>query len=316
VAPPPLVSVLVPTYNGEKYLREALDGIRDQTYRNIEVLVRDDCSTDGTEDIVSRYTFSDSRFHWIADGINHGSTGNMIELLKRANGNYIKVCNQDDVLATNCISRLMQPMLADPSITLSTSSRTLIDEAGRTLPGTLYTEPLTTTDQTIEGRRLARLLLVGGINRIGEPSTALFRNGVLEPDDTFIWDGHIYQVNNDIALWSKLLLRGNGHFTVEALSKFRRHGEMRSQDINEVLTGTMEWPRLFDSGLTHGIVGSAEDARIMCQHILFAFNALNSYIIKTYVDKPEPYLNRLALGVQDMQDVMTRNSDFIGLSLT
>src|SRR6185503_916176 len=114
-----------------------------QTYTNLEVLVRDDCSTDSTEAIVRSYVESDDRFHWISDGVNLGSTGNMIELAKRANGEYLKVCNQDDVLLPKCIQRLIKPMMNDPAISLSTSARMLIDGDGRELPMMNFTVPLT-----------------------------------------------------------------------------------------------------------------------------------------------------------------------------
>ncbi len=51
----PLVSIAMATYNGEKYLKEQLDSIYVQTYKNIEVIVTDDCSTDQTVDILKEY---------------------------------------------------------------------------------------------------------------------------------------------------------------------------------------------------------------------------------------------------------------------
>ena len=50
-----LVSIALATYNGEKYLKEQLDSIYNQTYKNIEVIVTDDCSSDGTHDILNYY---------------------------------------------------------------------------------------------------------------------------------------------------------------------------------------------------------------------------------------------------------------------
>jgi len=296
-------------------VREALDGIKNQTYTNLEVLVRDDCSTDSTEAIVRSYVESDDRFHWISDGVNLGSTGNMIELAKRANGEYLKVCNQDDVLLPKCIQRLIKPMMNDPAISLSTSARMLIDGDGRELPMMNFTVPLTDSDQVLDGRTLARTALVETANRIGEPSTVLFRNGLFEPEDLFSWDGHVYQVNNDLALWSKLLLKGNGYSVVAQLSKFRRHGEMRSADINELLTGAIEWSHLFASAIRHNIIVDPNDARVMCQYILLSYNNLNSFLIKKHGDEgAAPYLSRLTVGVQNLQAAMTENAEFMGLS--
>ncbi|SDJ36508.1 Glycosyl transferase family 2 [Frankineae bacterium MT45] len=250
----PLVSVLVPTYNGERYLDAALSCLQEQTYRNLEVLIRDDGSTDATAEIAARYTDTDPRFHYVVAPSNSGSTGNMIELLKLASGEYIKVLNQDDLLAPRCIERLLQPMLRDPAIVLSSSRRRLIDANGDVLPDTMFSEPLAETDSRMDGRDLIRHVIRSVNNQIGEPSTVLFRNGLIEPEETFTIDGVTYLVNNDIALWFKLLMHGDAYYRVAPLSSFRLHDEQRSADVHEFVTGTCEWPHLIEAAVRRGVI--------------------------------------------------------------
>ena len=61
----PLISIIMPVYNSEKFVRHTLESVRRQTYRNLEVLMIDDGSTDGTARILSEYVELDRRFHMI-----------------------------------------------------------------------------------------------------------------------------------------------------------------------------------------------------------------------------------------------------------
>ena len=57
----PLISVIMPCYNSEDYIEEAIESILNQTYNNIEVIIADDCSTDKSFDLIKRYTKKDKR---------------------------------------------------------------------------------------------------------------------------------------------------------------------------------------------------------------------------------------------------------------
>lgn len=297
---PPLVSVLVPTYNGVSHLDEALRGIAAQKHRNLEVLIRDDGSTDATAEIVARYQRVDARFGWIQDGRRLGSTGNMIELLNRAAGDYIKVCNQDDVLEPACIATLLAPMQRDRRILLSTSARELIDAEGRVLPPQPFTLPLTTADQTIPGRLLAAHLIARGQNQVGEPSTVLFRSGVFSPEETFVLDGVRYEVNNDIALWVKLLLHGDAFYTPTKLSKFRVHGEQRSADLREIVTGTLEWPHLLRTALRRNLLTGPTDVQATCEHIVRDLALVHHLAQNASEAERRAHLDRIASGVAEL----------------
>jgi cellulose synthase/poly-beta-1,6-N-acetylglucosamine synthase-like glycosyltransferase len=70
----PLVSILVPTYNGERFLRLALRSALDQSYRDIEVIIGDDASTDGTADVLASVAAADARVRVVRHDTNVGAT--------------------------------------------------------------------------------------------------------------------------------------------------------------------------------------------------------------------------------------------------
>ena len=91
----PLITILVPCYNVEKYVDECLSSIQKQTYDNLEVLCINDGSTDNTLNILRKYEASDNRFH-IINKSNSGYGASMNIGLNKASGDYIGIVESDD----------------------------------------------------------------------------------------------------------------------------------------------------------------------------------------------------------------------------
>ncbi len=91
------VSIVMASFNGEKYLKEQMDSLLSQTYENIRIEVCDDGSTDGTEQIISEYRKKDERIFFHKNEANKGYVKNFLEGIKRAEGRYIMLCDQDDI---------------------------------------------------------------------------------------------------------------------------------------------------------------------------------------------------------------------------
>ena len=94
----PKVSIIVPTYNVEPYLRECLDSICRQTLKDIEIICVNDGSTDGSLAIINEYATRDSRIV-VLDGPNGGYGKGMNRGLDRATGEYIGIVEPDDFIA-------------------------------------------------------------------------------------------------------------------------------------------------------------------------------------------------------------------------
>ena len=91
------IDILLATYNGEKYLKEQIDSILSQTYKNINLIISDDASTDGTKEILKQYEKKDSRIKIFYQEKNLGYVKNFEFLLKQVKSDVFMLSDQDDV---------------------------------------------------------------------------------------------------------------------------------------------------------------------------------------------------------------------------
>jgi len=116
----PLVSIIVITYNSVKYVVETLNSAINQTYRNIEIIISDDCSTDNTAVVcrewISWQKENDIRIELITTEKNTGTAGNCNRGLKASNGEWIKVIAGDDVLTVNAIEDYVNYVDCHPDV--------------------------------------------------------------------------------------------------------------------------------------------------------------------------------------------------------
>ncbi|OJF09477.1 CDP-glycerol glycerophosphotransferase family protein [Couchioplanes caeruleus] len=106
---PGLVSVIVPIYNVEPFLRDCLDSLRAQTYRDLQVLMVDDGSTDGCAAIAAEFAAADPRFELIRQA-NAGLSAARNVAVPAARGEYLAFVDSDDVLAAHAYELLVQAM--------------------------------------------------------------------------------------------------------------------------------------------------------------------------------------------------------------
>ncbi len=112
----PLVSIVLATYNGEKYLEEQLESVVKQTYPNIEIIIVDDKSRDRTEEILRRYAFLYSNIQVYINDVNLGYIKNFQKGCQLASGDFISFCDQDDVWDVKKTTLLMSSIGNYPMI--------------------------------------------------------------------------------------------------------------------------------------------------------------------------------------------------------
>lgn len=121
------VSVLMATYNGEKYLLEQLDSIKNQNYEVGEVLIQDDCSTDSTVKLIRKYIEDNelaSSWHLERNEVNLGYANNFMKLSHKSTGDYLFFCDQDDIWESNKIETMVEIMESNTHIQLLGSEYT------------------------------------------------------------------------------------------------------------------------------------------------------------------------------------------------
>src|SRR3989337_590294 len=118
VANMPTVSIGLPVFNGEKYLRQALDSILAQTYQDFELIISDNASTDKTQQICREYVKKDSRIRYYRNKRNLGATRNHNRVFELSCGEYFKWASHDDLLAPEFLSRCVSVLDQDHSIVL------------------------------------------------------------------------------------------------------------------------------------------------------------------------------------------------------
>lgn len=106
----PLVSVVIPVFNRFGLIGECVESALAQSYRNIEVIVSDNCSTDGTQEIVRHYTREDQRVSLLESPTNCGPVRNWLRGLQAAKGTYCKLLFSDDLLHPTAIEKQVQAM--------------------------------------------------------------------------------------------------------------------------------------------------------------------------------------------------------------
>lgn len=103
-----MISVVMCTYNGAKYLSEQLESVLHQTLPADEILIQDDGSTDGTWSMLEQYARRYPQIRLLRNGDRHGINGNFISALHKSKGDFIAVCDQDDIWELNKLERQMQ----------------------------------------------------------------------------------------------------------------------------------------------------------------------------------------------------------------
>jgi glycosyltransferase involved in cell wall biosynthesis len=216
-----LVSVIIPTYNRPNYLKQAIASAVAQTYKNIEIIVSDDCSPENPQEMIE--SFCDPRIKFRRNAKNLGIAINVIEAFKLAQGEYVTSLNDDDIWNEDFLEKLVPPLEANPDLVLSFSDHYIIDSDGNI-------DDAATEENT---KRWKRNLLSEGVyqpfHEIGivhqaVPSAVatVIRRDAIEWKDFQIPMGPFW----DLYLTYLACRNGGGaYYFPERLSKYREHSQ-------------------------------------------------------------------------------------------
>ena len=127
----PLVSIGLAVFNGEKYLAQAVDSILAQTFKDFELIISDNASSDRTQEICSQYAAKDPRIRYYRNPINIGGVNNENRTFALARGKYFRLMAHDDLLAPQLIAKSVEILEQNSEFVLCYSNISVIDGAGK-----------------------------------------------------------------------------------------------------------------------------------------------------------------------------------------
>jgi glycosyltransferase involved in cell wall biosynthesis len=130
----PTVTIGLPVFNGEAFLHQAVNSILAQTYTDFELLISDNCSTDGTAAVCQSYLTADQRIRYMRQPENIGAAKNYNKLVALSSGKYFKWAAHDDVLAPRFLEECVRALERDPGVVLAFARTQLIGEDGEPIP--------------------------------------------------------------------------------------------------------------------------------------------------------------------------------------
>ena len=224
----PLVSICIPIYNGEKYLIKCLDSAINQTYKNIEIIISDDGSSDKSIEIASeRLKKSTVKYKIIFNNTKNNCVANWNNTIKNSSGDYIKMLFQDDYLNKNCIEIMIKKALKYKNVGLIFSLRKpLLDD--KNISSKIQYNSINRQKQYLynlkefqKGTELFKnKAIITGVNAIGEPSNVLINKFIFKQIGYF--DTSLKQWI-DFEMWHRIALNFNVIYINKILSTFRIH---------------------------------------------------------------------------------------------
>lgn len=124
----PLVSIICLCYNHEKFVIESLNSVLNQSYSNIELLIADDCSSDGSVKNIEKWLQEHPQIQFIANKVNLGNTKTFNSLFKQSKGEFIIDLATDDVLDVDCVAKQIKAFQENTTVGIVYGNVELISE--------------------------------------------------------------------------------------------------------------------------------------------------------------------------------------------
>jgi glycosyltransferase involved in cell wall biosynthesis len=198
------VSIITPTFNSERFIAETILSVQAQTYKDWEMIIVDDCSTDRTAEIVASFQEKDSRIKYLYNSTNKGSAFSRNIALQKAKGKWIAFLDSDDLWHPEKLEKQIEFMTRN-DIHFSYTNYCEIDESSKEI-GVLISGP------EVINNKLMRAYCWPGCLTVMYDAEFL---GLMQTAEI--------KINEEYALWIKISSVANCHLLDENLAKYRRH---------------------------------------------------------------------------------------------
>ena len=218
----PLVSVITPVYNSEKYLIDCIESVLSQTYDNWEYVIVNNCSTDNSPEIAKSYAEKDRRIR-----ILHNTK--FLEMIKNWNhavnqispqSKYCKIVHADDWLFPDCIERMVNIAELQPSIGLVGSyvlKGDCVSGSGLPYPSSI-----------VPGDKICRLTLLRKLYVFGSPTSLLLRSKLIKRQNDF-YNENFFHADKEVCF--KILQNSDFGFVHQVLSFTRLHENSQTETV-------------------------------------------------------------------------------------
>lgn len=195
----PLVSIITPMHNDSAFVRQTIESVLNQTYQNWEMIIVDDCSTDGSSEIVSLY--NDERIRLFRNEENMGAAHSRNVALKNATGDYVAFLDADDWWAPNKLERQIK-FMQDLDIHFSCTAYYRVQSTGFKVIGT--------APYVISKKRMRKCDYVGCLTAMYDRKAV----GLIQVVPSI-------KKRNDYAIWLEVSKKYNCYFLAEPLAYYR-----------------------------------------------------------------------------------------------
>ena len=244
------VSIIMPSYNTAKYIDETINSVLKQTYTDWELIIVDDCSTDETDAIVSKY-LTDERIKYLKNEVNSGAAITRNRALREATGKWIAFLDSDDLWQPEKLEKQLK-FMADGGVAFSFSDYEVIDDVGSVKTVFVPRKDLYNYKDILKSCSIGCLTVIYNAEILGK---------VFMPENA--------PKREDIACWLSILKKGIMGFCLHAsLAKYRVHSH--SVSSNKVKMLKYQW-RLYRKTERLTVCKS------FCYLISWAFNGFFKY---------------------------------------
>lgn len=238
----PFVSIGLPVYNGQNFIKQALEDILMQTYDNFELIISDNASTDNTEAICREYEVKDKRIRYYRNKENLGAAKNYNRVFELSRGKYFAWMNHDDLYDKQFLEKCVEGLEDNPSAILAYPKSFAIDEKGEKIDELFCDHNLDSESPYKRLRRFHDCVWEGPISQNGTKSIGIFipiygviRREVLK--NTRLIGSYI---SSDTTLLEELALLGKFYLVPIPLF-YKRHHPQRSMQLHNSFAKRILW---------------------------------------------------------------------------
>lgn len=279
------ITVILPVYNGMKYLEVSINSVLQQSFADFEFLVVDDCSNDGSYDYLC--TIQDQRLKLFRNPHNKGLFYNLNFLIGQSDAPLIKLWSQDDVMYPYCLERVLVFHRLHPEVGFSYSARDIIDEKGNVVPDSFKDQ----TPDIVSTRLHTRIAFYTGSIAGNISNTTLSRKAL---DKTGLFNENM-KISGDFEMWVRLAKDQPVGFIREPLIQLRNHEGQLSRQGKYYIYHLKEDIRAYDYLVNYTPAAQLrEGRRLLRNHKLqFYYTLMLKEFIKGHIKTGWSFLKML-----------------------